>query len=192
MSWIIHPICFYYQQTVWFQVQMNESISTSSCLNSNFGGNPRPFLTPDTNAANAILRTPRVIEKEELNSGRISWTAPSFPSTSPFSVLSRAFFKALHVVSYIPAKCMTRRETIIASSMAYSGIRDGIRTSCCVKTLLKRNEGLSMAKRGNSILRETPVLSSSGDVVLREGKGWAKRDSIPIGHGWLYEVPIAD
>ena len=66
---------------------------------------------------------------------------------------------------------MTGGETIIASSMAYSGIRDGIRTSCCVKTLLKQNEGLSMAKRANSILREISVLSSSGDVVLREVKG---------------------
>ena len=62
-------------------------------------------------------------------------------------------------------------ETIIASSMASSGIRDGIRTSCCVKMLMKQNEGLSMAKRANSVLRETPVLSSSGDVVLREVKG---------------------
>ena len=66
---------------------------------------------------------------------------------------------------------MTGGETIIASPMAYSGIRDGIWTSYCSKTLLKQDEGLSMAKRGNSILRETPVLSSSGDVVLREGKG---------------------
>ena len=66
---------------------------------------------------------------------------------------------------------MTGGETIIASPMAYSGIRDGIRTSCCVKMLMKQNEGLSMAKRANSILRETPVLSSSGDVVLREVKG---------------------
>ena len=49
-----------------------------------------------------------------------------------------------------------------------------------------------MAKRANSILREISILSSSDDVVLREVKGWAKRDSIPIGHGWLYEVPIAD
>ena len=62
-------------------------------------------------------------------------------------------------------------ETIIASPMAYSGIRDGIWTSCCSKTLLKQDEGLSMAKRANSVLRETPVLSSSGDVVLREVKG---------------------
>ena len=66
---------------------------------------------------------------------------------------------------------MTGGETIIASSMASSGIRDGIRTSWYVKTLMKRNEGLSMAKRANSVLRETPVLSSSGDVVLREVKG---------------------
>ena len=66
---------------------------------------------------------------------------------------------------------MTGGETIIASPMAYSGIRDGIRTSCCVKMLMKQNEGLSMAKRANSVLRETPVLSSSGDVVLREVKG---------------------
>ena len=66
---------------------------------------------------------------------------------------------------------MTGGETIIASPMAYSGIRDGIRTSCCVKMLMKQNEGLSMAKRANSILRETPVLSSSDDVVLREVKG---------------------
>ena len=66
---------------------------------------------------------------------------------------------------------MTGGETIIASPMAYSGIRDGIRTSRCTKTLLKQNEGLSMAKRANSILREISVLSSSGDAVLREGKG---------------------
>ena len=66
---------------------------------------------------------------------------------------------------------MTGGETIIASPMAYSGIRDGIWTSCCSKTLLKQDEGLSMAKRANSILRETPVLSSSGDAVLREVKG---------------------
>ena len=66
---------------------------------------------------------------------------------------------------------MTGGETIIASPMAYSAIRDGIRTSCCVKMLMKQNEGLSMAKRANSVLRETPVLSSSGDVVLREVKG---------------------
>ena len=66
---------------------------------------------------------------------------------------------------------MTGGETIIASPMAYSGIRDGIRTSWYVKTLMKQNEGLSMAKRANSVLRETPVLSSSGDVVLREVKG---------------------
>ena len=87
---------------------------------------------------------------------------------------------------------MTGGETIIASPMASSGIRYGIRTSCCVKTLMKRNGGLSMAKRANSVLREISILSSSGDVVLREVKGWVKRDSIPIGHGWLYEVPIAD
>ena len=62
-------------------------------------------------------------------------------------------------------------ETIIASSMASSGIRDGIRTSCCVKMLMKQNEGLSMAKRANSILREISILSSSSDVVLREVKG---------------------
>ena len=66
---------------------------------------------------------------------------------------------------------MTGGETIIASPMAYSGIQDGIRTSWYVKTLMKRNEGLSMAKRANSILREISVLSSSGDVVLREVKG---------------------
>ena len=66
---------------------------------------------------------------------------------------------------------MTGGETIIASPMAYSGIRDGIRTSRCVKMLLKRNEGLSMAKRANSILREISILSSSDDVVLREVKG---------------------
>ena len=66
---------------------------------------------------------------------------------------------------------MTGGETIIASPMAYSGIRDGIWTSCCSKTLLKRNEGLSMPKRANSILREISILSSSGDVVLREVKG---------------------
>lgn len=66
---------------------------------------------------------------------------------------------------------MTGGETIIASSMAYSGIRYGIRTFCCTKTLLKRNEGLSMAKRANSALREILALSSSDDVVLREVKG---------------------
>ena len=66
---------------------------------------------------------------------------------------------------------MTGGETIIASPMAYSAIRDGIRTSCCVKTLLKQDEGLSMAKRANSILREISILSSSDDVVLREVKG---------------------
>ena len=62
-------------------------------------------------------------------------------------------------------------ETIIASPMAYSAIRDGIWTSCCSKTLLKQDEGLSMAKRANSILREISILSSSDDVVLREVKG---------------------
>ena len=66
---------------------------------------------------------------------------------------------------------MTGGETIIASSMASSGIRDGIRTSCCSKTLMKQNQGLSMAKRANSILREISILSSSDDVVLREVKG---------------------
>ena len=66
---------------------------------------------------------------------------------------------------------MTGGETIIASSMASSGIRDGIWTSCCSKTLMKQNEGLSMAKRANSILREISILSSSDDVVLREVKG---------------------
>lgn len=66
---------------------------------------------------------------------------------------------------------MTGGETIIASSMASSGIRDGIRTSWYVKTLMKRNEGLSMAKRANSILREISIFSSSDDVVLREVKG---------------------
>ena len=66
---------------------------------------------------------------------------------------------------------MTGGETIIASPMAYSGIRDGIWISCCSKTLMKQNEGLSMAKRANSILREISILSSSSDVVLREVKG---------------------
>ena len=33
------------------------------------------------------------------------------------------------------------------------------------------DEGLSMAKRANSILREISILSSSDDVVLREVKG---------------------
>ena len=66
---------------------------------------------------------------------------------------------------------MTGGETIIASPMASSIIRDGIRTSSCVKTLMKRNEGLSMPKRASSILREISILSSSGDVVLREVKG---------------------
>ena len=66
---------------------------------------------------------------------------------------------------------MTGGETIIASPMAYSGIRDGIWTSCCSKTLLKQDEGLSMAKRANSVLRDISILSSSADVVLREVKG---------------------
>ena len=66
---------------------------------------------------------------------------------------------------------MTGRETIIASSTAYSGIRDGIRTSRCSKTLMKQNEGLSIPERANSVLRDISILNSSSDVVLREVKG---------------------